>query len=100
MSLLQSIIAYFIEPALGLYMYVLIAYMIFSWLLAFNVVNLRNPGMASIYRVVSGLVEPVLNPIRRFIPPLGGLDMAFLVLVLGIFWVRGFLLPMIFAAVG
>jgi len=75
-------------------------YMIFSWLIAFNIVNLRNPTMAKIYSVISRICEPILEPIRRVVPPLGGLDMAFLVVVFGLYWVQGYLLPTIINGLG
>ncbi len=100
MTLLQSLITFFIGPILALIFYVLIIYMIFSWLLAFNIVNLRNPIMRQIYDVVRSITEPILNPVRRFVPPIGGLDMAFLVVILVLFWLRGFVVPMLYNLVG
>ena len=93
MNLLQSILIYFVSPLLSLLIFVMFIYMILSWLVAFNVVNLRNPAMGQIYDIVQRIVEPILTPIRRVIPPLGGLDMAFLVAILGIYWLQGYLLP-------
>jgi len=84
---------HFVAPILGLLMFVMFIYMAFSWLIAFNIVNLRNPAMAQIYDVVRRLVEPILTPIRRFIPPMGGLDMAFLVAFLGLLWAKDWLVP-------
>lgn len=100
MNLLQSIITYFISPLVGLLILVMFIYMIFSWLIAFNIVNLRNPAMNQIYSIVARIVEPILTPVRRFIPPIGGLDMAFLVVILGLYWVQGYLLPYIYRLVG
>jgi len=100
MSFLQSILIYFISPLLGLLLIIFFIYMIFSWLIAFNIVNLRNPAMAQIYGVIRRVCDPILNPIRKIIPPIGGLDMAFLVVVLGLSWVRGYVVPMLYNAVG
>lgn len=93
MSLIDSIIIYFISPVISVLLIILFVYMIFSWLIAFNVINLRNPAMAMIYNLVSSIVEPILTPLRRIIPPLGGFDMAFLVLAMGLYWAQGYLLP-------
>lgn len=100
MSFLQSILIYFVSPALSLLLLIFFVYMIFSWLIAFNIVNLRNPAMAQIYSIVSRICEPVLEPVRRIVPPLGGLDMAFLVVVFGLYWVQGYLLPLAIRGVG
>lgn len=100
MSLLQSLLIYFVSPLLGLLLIVFFVYMVFSWLIAFNIVNLRNPAMAQIYDIVRRICDPILEPIRRVVPPLGGLDMAFLVVVFGIYWIQGYLLPTLIRAVG
>jgi len=100
MSFLQSILIYFISPLLGLLLIIFFIYMIFSWLIAFNVVNLRNPAMAQIYGIIRRICDPILDPVRRIVPPIGGLDMAFLVVVLGLYWVQGYVLPQIIYALG
>lgn len=64
------------------YQFVLLIAAVLSWLIAFNVVDLRNPAMGQIAMIVRRLTEPCLAPIRRYVPPFGGLDMAFLVLIL------------------
>ena len=93
MSFLDSLIIYFISPVVSLLLIVLFAYMIFSWLIAFNVVNLRNPVMGTIYRLISSIIEPMLMPLRRVIPPLGGFHMAYMLLALRLYWLIGWLLP-------
>lgn len=65
---------------LDLYQYVLIAAAVLSWLIAFNIVNMRNQFVAMIYDVVYRLTEPALAPIRRRVPPFGGLDISFIIL--------------------
>ncbi|RKQ70803.1 YggT family protein [Litorimonas taeanensis] len=100
MSPLQSIIAYFLSPAVGILQFILIVYMIFSWLIAFNVVNLRNPVMGQIFQLCRSIVEPLLNPLRRLIPSMGGFDIAFLLLFLILMWVKGYVIPLLYNAAG
>ena len=54
MSFLQSILIYFVSPLLSLLLIIFFVYMVFSWLIAFNIVNLRNPAMAQIYELNIG----------------------------------------------
>ena len=68
--------------AIDLYIWVIIASAIFSWLYAFNVVNPRNQVVATIGQALYGLTEPALRPIRRIMPDLGGIDISPIVLVL------------------
>lgn len=70
---------------LNLYTWVIIASAIFSWLYAFNVINSRNQFVAMIGQVLYNLTEPLLRPIRSYVPSMGGLDLSPIVLLLGIF---------------
>lgn len=79
------------DLVLELYGWVLIAMIVFSWLHAFGVVNSRNQAVATIGDVLYRLTEPVLRPIRRFMPNLGGLDLSPIVVFLAIFIIRQYL---------
>jgi YggT family protein len=84
MRALLDVIMYILE----FYVYVLIGSAILSWLIAFNVVNTRNQFVSTISDILYRLTEPVLAPIRRFIPPFGGLDLSFLVLWFAIIFIQ------------
>lgn len=77
-------VLYVLLQVLDLYMYILIASAIMSWLVAFNVVNLRNQVVSAIASFLYTMTEPLLRPIRRVMPNTGGLDLSFLVLWFGI----------------
>ena len=68
--------------ALQLYIYLLIAAAVLSWLIAFNVVNTRNQFVAAVAEFLFRITEPVLAPIRRLMPNLGGLDISPIILIL------------------
>ena len=74
--------------ALNIYVWIIIASAIFSWLYAFNVVNPRNQFVAAIGNFLYQATEPVLRPIRRFIPDLGSIDVSPIVLLLLIFFLQ------------
>jgi YggT family protein len=84
MRALLDVIMYILE----FYVYVLIGSAVLSWLIAFNVVNTRNQFVSTISDILYRLTEPVLAPIRRFIPPFGGLDLSFLVLWFAIIFIQ------------
>ena len=73
---------------LDIYWWVVIAMVIMSWLVAFNVVNIHNHVRAPINFALHRLTEPLLRPIRQFMPDLGGLDLSPVVLFIGIIFVR------------
>ena len=74
--------------ALNLYWWILIASAIFSWLYAFNVINSRNQFVSSIGSFLYNATEPVLRPIRRMLPNLGGIDVSPIIVLLGIVFLQ------------
>ena len=80
-----------IDLALNLYTWVLIASAIFSWLYAFNVINSSNRFVEAIGRFLYNVTEPVLRPIRRVMPNLGGIDISPIIVLLLIFFLRSFM---------
>ncbi len=83
----------FIDWLLGFYVFILVVTAIMSWLVAFNVINVRNDLVRQVLYTLELLTEPVLRPIRRFVPPLGGLDLSFLVLFILIQLIRMVIIP-------
>jgi YggT family protein len=67
---------------LQLYVWVLIAAAVLSWLIAFNVVNPRNQAVAAVADFLYRITEPVLRPIRNALPNLGGLDISPVIVIL------------------
>ncbi|WP_274627366.1 YggT family protein [Arvimicrobium flavum] len=90
LALIQTIVL-----ALDIYWWLLIASAIFSWLYAFNVVNSRNQFVGAIGNFLFKITEPVLAPIRRLLPDLGGIDISPIIVLLLIFFLRQFLLTSI-----
>ncbi|HYD99359.1 MAG TPA: YggT family protein [Alphaproteobacteria bacterium] len=77
-----------INTVLSLYVWVLIASVVLSWLVAFNVVNTRSPVVYRIGEIIHRLTEPVLRPIRNVLPSLGGIDLSPMVLILLIWFIQ------------
>jgi YggT family protein len=77
-----SALMFLFDSIIGLIVLVVIVNAIISWLVAFDVINLRNPTVGRIVRALDAATEPLLRPIRRFIPNLGGLDISPIVLIL------------------
>src|ERR1700722_3132252 len=67
-----------------LYIFVIIAAMVVSWLVAFGVLNTYNPLARSVIRMLDSLTEPVFRQVRRIIPPLGGLDLSPLIVLIAL----------------
>jgi len=73
---------------LDLYWWIIIASAVYSWLYAFNVVNMNNQFVASIGNFLYQATEPLLKPIRRVMPNLGTIDLSPIVLLLGIIFLQ------------
>jgi YggT family protein len=68
--------------------FVIIAHIIVSWLVTFQVLNLRQPLVAQLWDGLNRLLEPVYGRVRRFLPALGGVDLAPLVVLIGVYALR------------
>ena len=93
-------IFYLVLQVLKLYSYVVIANVIISWLIAFNILNTQNRFVYSILDMTYKLTDPILNKIRGFLPNLGTLDISPIVLLLLIWFIemcmKLYIAPMIF----
>ena len=81
-------IFYLALQVLKIYSYVVIANVIISWLVAFNVLNTQNRFVFAVLNATHQLTDPVLNKIRRFIPNLGSIDISPVVLILLLIFIR------------
>lgn len=74
--------------AIDLYMWVVVIGVVLSWLVAFNVINTSNKFVFMIGDFCHRATEPILGPIRRRLPNLGGLDISPLVVILGLIYIE------------
>ena len=81
-------IFYLALQVLKIYSYVVIANVIISWLIAFNVLNTQNRFVYSFLELTYRLTDPILNKIRRFLPNLGSLDISPIILLLLIWFIE------------
>ena len=83
----------FLSYLITLYVYVVIAAVVFSWLVAFNVINPHNDFVRTIWQALNALTEPLLRPIGRVMPDLGGLDLSPIILLLGCMFIQSVVIP-------
>ncbi|MGY6536436.1 MAG: YggT family protein [Pararhodobacter sp.] len=83
LSLLQ--IVYLILDVLW---FIVIVHVVLSWLINFNVLNLRQPLVAQIWDGLNRLLEPIYSRIRAFLPDMGGIDLSPLILLVGLYAIR------------
>ncbi len=86
-----------ISIIVNLILVVLVVQAVLSWLIAFEVVDRRNNAIASIYGFTQKVTEPMLRPIRRLVGPVGGIDLAPLILALGLIFGLQILQTLVFS---
>jgi YggT family protein len=91
--MIGSFLHFILNGLISLMVWAIIISAIMSWLTAFNVINLRNSAVASIQRILETLTAPVLAPLQRFIPPIGGLDITPVFALLILQGVQRYILP-------
>ena len=81
---LVGMVAWILSQLIGLFIFVLLVWIIMGWLINFGVITYRNPLVGNVMGFCEAVVTPVLAPIRQFIPPLGGIDISPILLVIGL----------------
>ncbi|MFN3521283.1 MAG: YggT family protein [Phenylobacterium sp.] len=98
MIALIGFVFYIINALLTLLVWAIIISAILSWLVAFDVINLRNQFVYNVSRFLDAVTRPVLAPFQRIIPPLGGVDISPVIAILVVSGVQRFILPSLHAA--
>jgi YggT family protein len=88
-----NFIFFIVGALIGLLIWAIIISAVLSWLVAFNVINLRNPFVYNVTRFLDAVTAPVLRPFRRFIPSLGGVDISPIIAILVLTGIERYLLP-------
>ena len=88
MYVAENPIIWLILTLLDVYSWIVLAAVIMSWLLAFNVVNYHNNIVRSVVRFLDVLTEPVFRQVRRFLPSIGGLDLSPIVVFIAIIFLQ------------
>ena len=80
-----------LSMVLSIVWWIFLIMIIMSWLIQFNVINTRNQFVAGLWRVVNQITEPILRPIRKIVPPMGGLDLSPIIVFVIIFFLQNFI---------
>lgn len=88
---------YVLDGLLGLLVLAIIISAILSWLVAFDVINLRNRFVYNVAHFLDAVTRPILRPVQKVIPPLGGVDISPIIVLLLIQGFRNYILPQILA---
>jgi YggT family protein len=84
---------FIVRGLLNLLLYAIVISAILSWLVAFDVINLRNRFVYNVAHFLDAVTRPVLRPVQRIIPPLGGVDISPIIVILLIQGALVYLIP-------
>ncbi len=74
-------LAYLITLGIEIYIWIIIAEVILSWLLIFGVINTKNPQARNLMELINKATNPVMSKVRNYIPPIGGMDLTPIVVI-------------------
>jgi YggT family protein len=93
MGAIISFVFFIVYALVTLMIWAMVIMAVLSWLIAFDIVNLRNIWVYRLNRFLEQVTRPVLAPFQRFIPLFGGVDISPIIAILVLIGVRGILLP-------
>ena len=92
----MGMIAYLFSTAVDIYIGILIVQIAISWLINFEVINAGNAQAQNLIRLLQKLTDPVYKPLRKYIPPIGGIDITPIIVILGLNLLRGLVLGLLY----
>ena len=85
---MSHLIAQILLLLLDVAFWIIIVQVILSWLITFEVINIRNPQAANFVRLIDRITAPVFTPLRRFVPPIAGIDLTPIIVILAIYLLK------------
>jgi len=86
---MMSALGNFLLFCLDVYFYIIVIEVVISWLIVFDVVNLRSPQAQNFLRLLRKATDPVMAPLRKVIPAIGGIDISPIIVIFAIFMLKG-----------
>ncbi|MBL4804532.1 MAG: YggT family protein [Alphaproteobacteria bacterium] len=86
---------FLINLAFDIYMIIIILQVAISWLIVFDVINTNNEQAQNLIKLLKKATDPVYKPLRKYIPPIGGIDITPIIVLLGLSVVRFYLVKFI-----
>jgi YggT family protein len=88
----MAIFGQLLYMAIEIYTFIIIASIVVSWLIAFNVISMQHPAARNLVSFLGRATDPVMRPIQRFIPSIGGIDISPIIVIFGLTILQGFVL--------
>jgi YggT family protein len=82
-----------------IYIFIIIASVIVSWLIAFNVISMDHPAAKNLVSFLGRATDPVMKPVQRFIPSIGGIDISPIVVIFGLMFLQGAVVSLLMGSI-
>ncbi|MCD8498061.1 MAG: YggT family protein [Alphaproteobacteria bacterium] len=92
----MPMIGYILSLAIQFYVMIIIVQVAVSWLLAFEIINPQNPQARNLVRLLNRLTDPLYKPLRKYIPPIGGIDITPIIVIFGLSLFERFIIIPVF----
>lgn len=86
---MMNALGQFLLFLLDVYFYIIVIEVVASWLIVFEVINLRSPQAQNFLRLLRRATDPVMTPLRKIIPAIGGIDVTPIIVIFAIFMLKG-----------
>lgn len=80
----MSMLFYLLSLAVNIYILIIVVQVIVSWLIAFDVIDARNEQAQNLIALLKKLTDPVYKPLQKYVPPIGGIDITPLIVIIGL----------------
>lgn len=88
----MGMLVYLVNLAFDIYVFVIIAQVAVNWLMIFDVINTKNEQAQNLVKLLKKATDPVYKPLRKYIPPIGGIDITPIIVLLGLSIIRYYLI--------
>lgn len=92
----MSILGYLLNLAINVYIFIIVVQVAVSWLIAFDVINAENEKARNLVNVLKRATDPVYKPIQKYVPPVGGIDITPLIVIVVLSLIQGMVIHPIF----
>lgn len=94
----MSLLVYLINLAVNIYVTIIVVQVAVSWLISFEVINVNNEKAKNLVDLLKRATDPVYKPVQKFVPPIGGIDLTPLVVIVGLMVVANILTRLLYGA--
>lgn len=92
----MDIIGDLLNLAIEILKIIIIAQVLVSWLIAFDVINARSPQAQNLIRLLHKVTDPIYKPLQKYIPPIGGIDITPMIVIIGLILIQGYVVNPLF----